>query len=175
VESFLHFPHLTITYFPQDGQLNSTEFGTIEMSALQEIHIFFSIEISNIITFIIVLLFKRLMKQAIVVRKDLKLSKGKLAAQVAHAAVTLALETKSKKRSWFHRWILEGQKKIVLKVENLNELRKIKRKADEYKIPNVMIKDAGLTEVPPGTITCLGLGPAPDDEMDRLVGKLKLL
>ncbi|MCD6575724.1 MAG: peptidyl-tRNA hydrolase [Nanoarchaeota archaeon] len=115
------------------------------------------------------------MKQAIVVRKDLNISVGKIATQVAHASLSAALIAKNKKRTWFKKWYDEGQKKIVLKVNDLDSLKKIKKKADSLGIPNQLIRDAGLTEVPPGTITALGLGPAPDEKINKLVGSLPLL
>ena len=115
------------------------------------------------------------MKQVIVVRTDLKLSKGKLAVQVAHAAVSTALKTKDKKKAWFEEWFDLGQKKVVLKVEGLEGLQELNKKAQVLKIPHMLIRDAGLTEVPPGTTTCLGLGPAPDDKLDQLISKLKLM
>ena len=116
-----------------------------------------------------------MMKQAIVARKDLKLSPGKLAVQVAHASLTTALIAKNKKRKWFKEWYDEGQKKITLKVNSLSELRQIKKKADSLGIPTAMIRDAGLTEVPPGTTTCLGIGPAPEEKINKVVGSLPLL
>jgi len=115
------------------------------------------------------------LKQAIVVRTDLNLSAGKLAVQVAHASLSSALIAKSKNRSWFKKWHDEGQKKIVLKASDLKSLKELKRKADSLKIPNNLIMDAGLTEIPPGTITCLGLGPAPEEKINKIVGSLPLL
>lgn len=115
------------------------------------------------------------MKQAIVVRNDLYLSTGKLAVQAAHASVSAALIAKTKKKEWFNEWFESGQKKVVLKVEDLKSLKELKKKADSLGIPNELIKDAGLTEIMPGTITCLGLGPAPEEKIDKVVGSLPLL
>ncbi|MCC6013083.1 MAG: peptidyl-tRNA hydrolase Pth2 [Candidatus Verstraetearchaeota archaeon] len=115
------------------------------------------------------------MKQAIIVRKDIKMSKGKIAAQVAHAAVSSYIETCKLKKEWAEKWIEEGQKKVVLKVNSLNELIEIKNKAEKEGIPNSLIIDAGLTEVEPGTITCLGIGPAPCELIDKIIAHLKLL
>ncbi len=115
------------------------------------------------------------MKQAIVIRNDLGISTGKIAVQVAHAAVSAALIAKNKKRNWFREWQEEGQKKVVLKSNDLETLRKLKKKADSLGIPNYLVRDAGLTEVIPGTTTALGLGPAPDEKMDKVIGSLPLL
>ena len=114
-------------------------------------------------------------KQAIVMRTDLELSSGKLAAQSSHAAVSSALLVKTKKKNWFNDWFESGQKKVVLKVKSLDELKQIKKRADSLGIPNALIRDAGFTEIVPGTITCIGIGPAPDDKIDKVVGSLPLL
>lgn len=113
-------------------------------------------------------------KLVIIVRNDLKISKGKAAAQVAHAAVTCALECKSKKRRIFKRWYEEGQKKVVLKAENLEALMRLKEMADEEKLISALISDAGLTEIPPGTITCLGIGPDHESSIDKITAQLPL-
>ncbi len=114
-------------------------------------------------------------KQVIVVRNDLKLPKGKLAVQVAHASVTAAFEVYKKKKEWFDIWMKQGQRKIVVKVKDLNELEQIYKKAIEMSLPVCIIRDAGLTVVPPGTITCAGIGPAPAELVDKITGHLKLL
>ena len=111
-------------------------------------------------------------KQAILVRTDLKLPPGKLAVQVAHASVDCAL--KSSKAN-IEEWQSEGMKKSVLKVENEAELKEYWNRAKKEKLITAMIKDAGLTVVKPGTITCLGIGPAKEEEIDKVSGKLKLL
>ncbi|MEM2918616.1 MAG: peptidyl-tRNA hydrolase Pth2 [Candidatus Altiarchaeota archaeon] len=109
-------------------------------------------------------------KQVILVRKDLKLSKGKLAVQVAHASVSAAEKSKFK-----NLWLNEGQKKAVLKVENLSELERIYEIAKKENLPVVMIEDAGLTELPKGTKTCIAIGPEEEQKIDKITGKLKLL
>ncbi len=114
-------------------------------------------------------------KMAIVVRDDLKLSKGKLSVQVAHAAVSCAIKSEKNKSKYFSEWFSEGQKKVVLKTKDLESLIKIFNEAKSVGLITELIKDAGLTEVPPGTITVLGIGPAPENEIDEVVGKLKLL
>ena len=62
-------------------------------------------------------------KLVVVVRDDLNMKVGKLAAQVAHAAVTCTLEAKAKKTKWFSEWYKEGQRKVVLRAADLEELR----------------------------------------------------
>ncbi len=114
-------------------------------------------------------------KQVIVVRTDLRMGKGKLAAQVAHAAVSAAEVARREKPEWFRRWIETGQKKIVVKVRGLEELFSLRRAAEELGIPTFLVVDAGFTQLKPGTITCLGLGPAPSELLDKVTGGLPLL
>jgi peptidyl-tRNA hydrolase, PTH2 family len=114
-------------------------------------------------------------KQVIVVRSDLKMGKGKLAVQVAHAAVSSAENTRKYRRDWFDSWYGENQAKICVKVNGEKELRVLKGRLDEMGIPNSLIQDAGLTQLEPGTTTCLGIGPLPSDMADRYTGDLKLL
>jgi len=114
-------------------------------------------------------------KMVIVTRKDLKLTPGKLAAQVAHAAVTCALETKKNNKKWFSKWMREGAKKAVVKTETVDDFFDLKRKADELNIKSVIISDAGHTEIPSGTKTVFGVGPAPNNLIDQVTGSLSLL
>lgn len=114
-------------------------------------------------------------KQVILVRKDLKLPKGKLCVQVAHAAITAFIEAKKLNEMWAEEWLKQGQKKILVKVGSLRELEDRKKLAESLGLPYAMIMDAGLTVLEPGTITCLGIGPAPSDLIDKVTGDLKLL
>jgi PTH2 family peptidyl-tRNA hydrolase len=113
-------------------------------------------------------------KLVIVVRDDLDMSGGKLAAQVAHAAVTCALEAKARKTKWFASWYQEGQRKVVLRARDLEHLRDLGAKARTMGLPYALITDAGYTELPPNTTTCLGIGPAPENDVDRITGSLPL-
>ncbi len=115
------------------------------------------------------------MKQAIVVRNDLKMGKGKVAAQVAHASLAAAEAAQSKKPKWYEGWKAEGQAKIVLKVDTEGELDDLFQKAKSAGLPATLIQDRGLTQVEAGTVTCLGIGPGPNAEVDSITGKLKLL
>ena len=115
------------------------------------------------------------MKQAIVVRTDLQMGKGKVAAQVAHASLAAAEAAQERKQGWYREWKAEGQAKIVLKVDSLGALEELFKKAKSAGLPASMIEDRGLTQLDPGTVTCLGIGPGPDAELDSITGKLKLL
>ena len=114
-------------------------------------------------------------KLVIVVREDLKLSMGKIAVQVAHAAVSCAINAQKNYLENFRAWFSEGQKKVVLKVKNEPELFELKNKALNENLPCEVIHDAGLTEVPPNTVTCIGIGPAPEKNVDKVTGDLPLL
>jgi len=114
-------------------------------------------------------------KMVIVARMDLKLSPGKLAAQVAHAAVACVLSTKKNNSKWFNKWQTEGAKKAVVKVDIVDDFFPLKEKAEQLKIAAYLIEDAGHTEIPAGTKTVLGLGPAPSNIIDQVTGDLPLL
>ena len=114
-------------------------------------------------------------KMAIVTRSDLNLSTGKLAVQVAHAAVVCAFDTKKINSKWYNKWQKEGAKKVVLKVDNEKDFPPLKKKAEELKISAHIISDAGLTEIPEGTKTVLGIGPAPSNIIDQVTGDLSTL
>ena len=114
------------------------------------------------------------MKQAIIFRTDLKLGKGKIAAHAAHAGITGYELVKMRNPELVKRWLKEGQKKIILKVMNENELLSIFEKI-KGKIPVEIIRDAGLTQVEPGTIICIVIGPWHDEEIDSYTKNLKLL
>ncbi len=111
----------------------------------------------------------------ILVRADLKMSKGKIAVQVAHGAVAASEEARKNKPEWWQKWMQEGQKKVALKVSSLEELELLEKKAAEKGLPHAKIRDMGLTEIPPGTITVLAIGPAPSELVDELTGDLPLL
>lgn len=114
-------------------------------------------------------------KLVVVVRADLGLTKGKLAVQVAHAAVNCALIAKERERRTFDEWYRGGQRKIVAKVPGLRELFELKSMAEAKGLVTSIIADAGLTQLPPGTTTCLGIGPARDGQVDPLTGALPLM
>lgn len=114
-------------------------------------------------------------KMVIVTRKDLKLSPGKLSAQVAHAAVECAFGTKKNNSNWYKKWQNEGAKKVVAKVDSEKDFFMLREKAKDLGIFTKIISDAGHTEIPAGTKTVLGVGPAPNNLIDQVTGDLSLL
>ncbi len=111
-------------------------------------------------------------KQVIVVRRDLRLDKGKLAVQVAHASLD---SYKKSPPAFRDEWESEGSKKVVARAETLKELLDLQKQARSLGLPCSLIRDAGRTQLKPGTITCLGIGPAQEMDIDRVTGKLKIL
>jgi PTH2 family peptidyl-tRNA hydrolase len=114
-------------------------------------------------------------KQVIVARTDLKMGKGKLAAQVAHAALAAADESRGMRNDWFSEWRRQGGAKVVVKGSGEEELLELFKKARSMGLPSSLIQDAGRTQLEPGTVTCLAVGPAPVGLVDAVTGKLKLL
>ncbi len=111
----------------------------------------------------------------IVIRSDLKMSKGKMAAQVAHAAVSCAMKSNKYSSALFKGWMNQGQKKVVLKVPDKKALLDLYEEAQVKGLTSKIIADAGHTELEPGTITCLGIGPSKEKDIDRLTSDLKLV
>lgn len=114
-------------------------------------------------------------KMVILVRNDLKMTKGKIAAQVGHAAVNCALSCKKKDPKRFDNWMTCGQAKVVLRVDSERELYDFKAIADTQGLVNSIISDAGRTQIAPGSVTCLGIGPAETSVLDKITGDLKML
>lgn len=114
-------------------------------------------------------------KMVLVLRGELRLSAGKAAVQAAHAAVMLVEQARRREEGALAEWLAQGQKKIALLVPTLDEMVALEREARGRGIGVVWVEDAGMTEVAPGTRTCLGLGPALSSELDPITGKLPLL
>lgn len=111
-------------------------------------------------------------KQVILIRSDLKLPKGKMAAQAAHASVDATLKASP---ILMKKWRAEGMAKICLRVENEKELYKYIQTAKDQGLATSVISDAGHTVVAPGTVTCGAVGPASEEQVDAITGDLKLV
>jgi PTH2 family peptidyl-tRNA hydrolase len=124
-------------------------------------------------------------KQVIIIRKDLKMRRGKEIAQGAHAAIaflTRKLDPTAGKElellpisSVVKEWLSSSFKKVTLQVDSERELMEIASAARKAGVECHVITDSGATEfggVP--TKTCLALGPDTDERIDPLTGHLKL-
>ena len=112
-------------------------------------------------------------KLVVVVRADVGMGRGKLAAQVAHAAVAAALSARGSRD--FDAWLGEGQPKVVLSVSDGDQLGAVAAAADAADLPVHVIRDAGRTQLAPGTPTCCAIGPADSARIDAVTGGLSLL
>ncbi|MFC7323880.1 peptidyl-tRNA hydrolase Pth2 [Halorubrum rutilum] len=111
------------------------------------------------------------MKQAIVARTDIGMGEGKLAAQVAHASLSAYQDASRRARK---EWQGEGQKKVVLRGDSESQLFALADKAETEGLPYAIVRDAGHTQLEPGTVTALAVGPGRDDSVDRVTGDLSL-
>jgi len=114
-------------------------------------------------------------KQVIVVRKDLKMGKGKTCAQVAHASLAAAEIAMESYREYYLEWKQTGEKKVVLAGESQEHRGRLFEETKKLNLPCYLVRDAGLTQLPPGTTTALAIGPAPEEKVDKITSELKLL
>ena len=112
---------------------------------------------------------------AVLVRQDVAMSPGKTAAQVAHAAVGCSLKARKQATALFERWRSEHGRIVVLGVEGLHDLEFHRHEAEHHRLVHHTVTDAGRTELAPGTVTVLGIGPAQSSILDVLLGRLKAL
>lgn len=113
-------------------------------------------------------------KMVFIVRTDLNMKCGKIAAQCAHGAISLHNSSTSKN---VNVWLFQGQPKIVLKIDkNCEEgLKEIYQLAKSKGLNTCLIYDAGRTQVRPSTLTLVGIGPDNSDDIDAITKNLKLL
>jgi len=100
---------------------------------------------------------------------------GKKCAQSCHASISSADIVRVKNKDAWKKWKNSGQKKVVLRVSGIEDLNEIIQKLDRTKIFYFLVRDAGLTQLSPGTTTALGIGPALSITLDKITGELKLL
>ncbi|XP_023933728.2 peptidyl-tRNA hydrolase 2, mitochondrial [Bicyclus anynana] len=114
-------------------------------------------------------------KMVLVVRTDLNMGKGKIAAQCGHAAVGAYEKALKRDPEGLKSWQATGQAKIALKTDSVDEIKQIADNAKKMGLVTSLIRDAGRTQIAPNSITVLGVGPAPKDVIDKVTGHLKLL
>ncbi len=114
-------------------------------------------------------------KQVILVRIDLKMGTGKKCAQSCHASVSASDLVRIQNKPVWKNWKNTGQKKVVLKIQSMDQLKEFIGKFESNKIPYFVVNDAGLTQLTPGTTTAIGIGPVLSTEIDKITGDLKLL
>jgi PTH2 family peptidyl-tRNA hydrolase len=114
-------------------------------------------------------------KMVMVIRTDLKMSKGKMIVQACHAAVESSEVAKRENREIWKKWRNGSSKKVALRIESLEELIELHNNTLQLKLSCALIKDAGLTELPPGTTTALGIGPDKSEVIDKITGQLQLI
>ncbi|KAJ8679056.1 hypothetical protein QAD02_014843 [Eretmocerus hayati] len=112
-------------------------------------------------------------KLVLIVRNDLKMGKGKVAAQCAHAAVA-AYKQARKHPKILKSWEECGQTKITLRCDNETQLLELHETARAIGLLSNIVRDAGQTQVAPGSRTVCGVGPGPCELIDQITGHLKL-
>ncbi|XP_021751765.1 peptidyl-tRNA hydrolase 2, mitochondrial-like [Chenopodium quinoa] len=113
-------------------------------------------------------------KMVLVVRNDLKMGKGKIAAQCSHATLGLYKKLLNRAPKALNRWEMCGQVKVVVKIESEEDLLNLQGRAKSIHIPTHIVIDAGRTQIAPNSRTVMAvLGPA--DMVDDVTGGLKLL
>ncbi|TDL28829.1 PTH2-domain-containing protein [Rickenella mellea] len=114
-------------------------------------------------------------KLVLLVRTDLKMSSGKISAQCSHATLACYKALVAKNPQLVRHWERTGQAKIALRVNSENELLELEAMAKIHNLCARSIQDAGRTQVTEGSLTVLGIGPAPVKLINEVTGHLKLL
>jgi len=114
-------------------------------------------------------------KMIIAIPKEIKLTKGLMAVHVSHVAVKTVEEAKKKNLKWVRSWFSEGQKKVTVQVPTIEELTALFYKAQNLGLPCTMVKESKKGNLPEGTITAIGIGPAPNSKVSPITSDLKLL
>ncbi len=114
-------------------------------------------------------------KMIIAIPKEIKLTKGLMAVHVSHVAVKTVEDAKKKNLKWVRSWFSEGQKKVTVQVPTIEELTALFHKAQNLGLPCTMVKESKKGNLPEGTITALGIGPAPNSKVSPITSDLKLL
>ena len=115
------------------------------------------------------------LKMVFVINHELKMGKGKIAAQVGHAAVKATLKSGELRPELLDAWLSNGQKQLCVKAVDAPHIEQIENQAKQVNVLTSKIHDAGHTQIPAGSLTVLALGPDEDEKLDNLTGELKLL
>lgn len=113
-------------------------------------------------------------KLVLVVRNDLKMGKGKAAAQCSHASVAAFETVRRKDPNLLKEWKYNGQPKVVVKADDEETLSQLEQHARALGLTASAIHDAGRTQIAAGSKTVLGVGPGPANLVDKVTGHLKL-
>ncbi|XP_044738639.1 peptidyl-tRNA hydrolase 2, mitochondrial-like isoform X4 [Chrysoperla carnea] len=113
-------------------------------------------------------------KMVLAIRTDLKMGKGKVATQCSHAAILAYQQALRIDPKILKEWEYAGQKKITVKIDSEKEMLELQQKARAIGILTSIVRDAGRTQVAPGSKTVLAIGPASNDLIDQVTGDLKL-
>ncbi|CAH0548901.1 unnamed protein product [Brassicogethes aeneus] len=108
------------------------------------------------------------------VRNDLKMQKGKVAAQCGHAAVAAYAKALKQKPKVLKNWLRYGSTKIAVRLDSEEELINLDKIARQNDVLSSIVRDAGHTQVAPGSKTVIAIGPAPKSVLDSITGHLKL-
>jgi len=114
-------------------------------------------------------------KQIILIRTDLKMGTGKKCVQSCHASVSASDLVRIQNKNAWKNWKNSGQKKVVLKISSLEQSKEMINLLESNSFPYFVVKDAGLTQLEPGTTTAIGIGPVLSKDIDKITGVLKLL
>ena len=119
------------------------------------------------------------LKMVFLVRLDLKMGAGKIAAQVAHAAIGLYDDIMNGDDEYhieaLNYWNTFGAKKIVLKCDNYETMKQVAIQAKQSQLPFILISDAGHTQIPAGSVTVLRIGTDSSEKINKLTGNFKLM
>ena len=118
------------------------------------------------------------MKQAIVMRRDLKMRRGKEIGQGAHASLGAYFDCLDRLGpigpDYLSEWSEGGKTKIVFKVSSEEELLALAAEAEKENLGHYLVRDHGKTEVPPNTATAFAVGPDLESNIDRITSDLEL-
>ncbi|KAJ2910949.1 hypothetical protein GGI21_000335 [Coemansia aciculifera] len=113
-------------------------------------------------------------KLVLIIRTDLGMSKGKIAAQCSHATLGCYKRALKQAPAMVKAWEYTGQAKVTLKCGSAEELVDLQKRAQAAGLVAQSISDAGRTQIAAGSLTVLGIGPGPVSAIDRISSHLKL-